>query len=807
MYRQKLFTSENDLRKPFVPTKRVDLCSFKSQEELYKLIEKQCTEDGLPLVIANVDCHPKWKADLLSLDHLKKFHGDSVLDLYSMRTRSIDNKRTMKEYIEALQWSAKNLDINSNQKPHKKDCIKSVRRQSSQRLQKTRQVPDPCLLEPLVDASIDPTQNSLSSVKTSTSSANNTTDNGNIETFTKITLEIDQIDSPDLPELSSTIISPVEKEKEVTVNTENPSNNSDIVQHTELQTPTYSISHSSMATPPADDIKDTKHELIDEETSNLSAAEIKRKTNTSLLYGKDISCPTEYKDVLETILPEYLLSLGSCDLFNCLPEDMQAENLMCYLGSSGTGTAIHRDLCGTFGHNLMTYGDDGAYSEWLIVEDRFRDQLTKVLHSPDSKRSKDNDDHSYNMTDQTSSFVESDQAWVNLKTLRNANIKTHVILQKPGDLVLIPSLCYHQVRNHGISMKVAWNRVTPQTLELALKFQLPIYQTIARPETYRCKSIIHLTLERWLDIIKPFSQKRGGSDVQDFFSIPLFERGIDVFVMECRIMLHLYSEMIRPEIIEPIPSEDIRESICKPTKDVKPHTLKCDFCHCDIFLRFYHCDNCLDKEGKCEGYDICLECYSQGRTCQHMDELVMQRTSLSLENCITLYNSFIKTINSILKDTSLTPLFYSNLEQKIFYRENNQYSLATTCLRIQNYRKKKGILANHFVCGHCSSVTTTSELYGSKGIELRGLFGREPCYKLEYKQNGENIYTCDECVKHCHGCRPVSVKPKKAQEMVYYIPPFYDPRNWGGVTDKGVYQYIDYFRNKKRRNRANSQMP
>ncbi|KAI9018043.1 hypothetical protein CLU79DRAFT_761439 [Phycomyces nitens] len=582
---------------------------------------------------------------------------------------------------------------------------------------------------------------------------------------------------------------PQRQKKETNGGTNNPIDNASIQHSIETLIPTTVASPSYLATPPADATKDIEHKMLDAELPEMSAAEIKRKTNTSLLYGKDISCPLEYKGVLESMLPEYLLSLGSCDLFNCLPEDMQAENLMCYLGSNGTGTAIHRDLCGTFGHNLMSYGDDGAYSEWLIIEDRFRDELTKVLHSPDSKRPKDDEDQTEGATEQTSSsFVESDQAWVNLRTLRNANIKTHVILQKPGDLVLIPSLCYHQVRNHGISMKVAWNRVTPQTLELALKLQLPIYQTIARPETYRCKSIIHLTLENWLKIMKPYSVERDGSNLQEFLSTPLLHRGVEVFIKECRIMLGLYKEMIRPEIIEPIPSEDIQESTCKSTDDIKPHTLKCDFCHCDIFLRFFHCNECLDKEGKCEGYDICLDCYSQGRSCQHMDQLTMQRTSLGLENCIDLYDSFITTINTVLKDTSPTPLFYNDLGHNTFYRPNDQYSLATICLRIQNYRTHKGILANYFVCGHCNAITTMAELYGSKGIELYGLFGREACYKLNYKKKGESVYTCDECVKTCHGCRPIIVRPKKAQEMVYYIPPSYDGRNWGGAVDKGVYQ-------------------
>lgn len=47
----------------------------------------------------------------------------------------------------------------------------------------------------------------------------------------------------------------------------------------------------------------------------------------------------------------------------------------------------------------------------------------------------------------------------------------YLINQKPGDLVLLPSDAIHQVTNHGgLSVKIAWNRTTLDTIERFLVY-------------------------------------------------------------------------------------------------------------------------------------------------------------------------------------------------------------------------------------------------------------------------------------------------------------------------------------------------
>lgn len=61
--------------------------------------------------------------------------------------------------------------------------------------------------------------------------------------------------------------------------------------------------------------------------------------------------------------------------------------------------------------------------------------------------------------------------------LSQADFDIYVCQQRLGDFVIVPPQCCHQVVNTGnLTMKVAWSRMTPQSLSLALQDELPIYQ-------------------------------------------------------------------------------------------------------------------------------------------------------------------------------------------------------------------------------------------------------------------------------------------------------------------------------------------
>lgn len=366
-------------------------------------------------------------------------------------------------------------------------------------------------------------------------------------------------------------------------------------------------------------------------------------------YAKDILCPTEYKEALTEFLPEYLHPHGSNDLFGSLPDRFKAENLMCYLGQDATGTPIHRDLCGTMGHNIMTMASPNAFAEWFIVEHQQRDQLAAVL-APNSSENKKHinliqqkslptrSSKTQGRSRTKSSFMESDRAWLLHDQITKNNLRVQVIVQRVGDFVIIPSRAYHQVRNQGVSVKIAWNRVTAQTLAYAFEDQLPLYRIIGRPEVYKCKGIVAFTIRNWNSQLAQMHNLLCCNDASPEVvkQSPLLKYGVGAFLENAKIMLDLYlNEVLLPEMLYGDHADgiisDVPGDVC---------TVQCDFCHSDVFYRYYHCN-------QCDGYDLCLDCYAMGRSCQHMDTMQMHQNSTHIGSYVAVYIEFVRNVNQL----------------------------------------------------------------------------------------------------------------------------------------------------------------
>lgn len=99
-----------------------------------------------------------------------------------------------------------------------------------------------------------------------------------------------------------------------------------------------------------------------------------RRGEGRLLYGKDIICPNAWTARTNSRVPPYFQYKGQTDLVPLLPEHLQPDNLMAYIGKiadmlislpllhherdgfpgfEGTLTPGHTDLCGSVGHNIM----------------------------------------------------------------------------------------------------------------------------------------------------------------------------------------------------------------------------------------------------------------------------------------------------------------------------------------------------------------------------------------------------------------------------------------------------------------------
>ncbi|KAJ5813904.1 uncharacterized protein N7503_000654 [Penicillium pulvis] len=341
------------------------------------------------------------------------------------------------------------------------------------------------------------------------------------------------------------------------------------------------------------------------------------------LYLKDIDCPSDWQRSLERLIPPSLFYLNdgpkpyegpgsrltylaehlttpsgepiarSGDLMSCLPEEMRAQNLMCYIGPEGTYTPAHQEMCASLGHNIMVEASDGSIesgqptqpgsSIWFMTETKERrivsDYWASVLG------------HDIDLEDHFAQL----NAWV------GAPFKTYVVEQRPGDLILVPPLAAHQVWNRGTrTMKVAWNRTTVETLRMAMEEALPHARMVCRDEQYKNKAIVFYALERYSKLLREAPTADNPAKEQ------LWE--------DFQRLFKIFTEILLSESLSStLPGEKGIEYVRFDSN------VTCSYCRCNIFNRFLTCSTCT-MHGN-DAYDICLDCYVLGRSCHCISRL------------------------------------------------------------------------------------------------------------------------------------------------------------------------------------------
>ena len=353
---------------------------------------------------------------------------------------------------------------------------------------------------------------------------------------------------------------------------------------------------------------------------------------------KDIDCPSLWHDKLKEQIPpgvfylndsvgeiggvgareeRYANGVGSRlgrgiakagDLMSCMPPAMRAENLMCYIGHEGTYTPCHREMCASLGQNIMVetsgnVGEDGkptkpGSSIWFMTETKDRHLVSEYWLSS------------------LGHDIEVEGHFASIESWTKAPFKVWVVEQKVGDFILIPPLAPHQVWNRGTrTMKVAWNRTTVETLELALKEALPRARMVCRDEQYKNKAIILFTLNKYSGLLKSLErQKQAASDDATMDRL-ISSSKIRQLEKDFRRLFVLFVDMMLSETLSsPVPRFEY------VTYD---SNITCSYCRCNIFNRFLTCKNCVvplenDEE---DTYDICLDCYAMGRSCKCISKL------------------------------------------------------------------------------------------------------------------------------------------------------------------------------------------
>lgn len=289
------------------------------------------------------------------------------------------------------------------------------------------------------------------------------------------------------------------------------------------------------------------------------------------------------------------------DLMSSLPAEMRAENLMCYIGHEGTYTPSHREMCASLGQNIMvdaskTVGEDGkserpGSSLWFMTESNDRHVVSEYWLSI------------------LGHDIEVENHFAQLIAWKKAPFRTYVVEQRPGDFILIPPLAPHQVWNRGTrTMKIAWNRTTAETLEMAINEALPNSRIVCRDEQYKNKAIVYYTLLKYSGLLKSARRQveMGGDNAE------AIQRSVKVWHVQkdFKKLFGLYKSILLSEMFAP----DSREH---PEFLPFDSNVTCAYCRCNIFNRFLSCKSCknLYSSEIEEPYDVCMECYCMGRSC------------------------------------------------------------------------------------------------------------------------------------------------------------------------------------------------
>ena len=339
------------------------------------------------------------------------------------------------------------------------------------------------------------------------------------------------------------------------------------------------------------------------------------------LYLKDIDCPEEWARYLEGFIPEIFYYLNECiesrtggdgailepnrygqmrygkgvapagDLMSSLPKEMQALNMMCYIGHEGTFTPAHREMCASLGHNIMVEASTDRNSEkagssiWFMTETKEREVVSEYFLS------------------MLGHDIEIEKHFAQINAWKKAPFNVWIVEQKVGDLILIPPLAPHQVWNRGTrTMKAAWNRTTVDTLELAISEALPRARMVCREEQYKNKAIIYYTLVKYHALV-----------TRDTVEQKMWKYGrIKQLFEDFKRLFALFTDIIVSEMFSAgLPTENNVEFLEYDSN------VTCSYCRCNIWNRFLTCKTCIETgpNGEEDTYDVCMDCYAMGRSC------------------------------------------------------------------------------------------------------------------------------------------------------------------------------------------------
>ncbi|KAG0239234.1 hypothetical protein BGW41_007850 [Actinomortierella wolfii] len=417
-----------------------------------------------------------------------------------------------------------------------------------------------------------------------------------------------------------------------------------------------------------------------------------------------------------------------------VPQDLVAENLMVYIGAGGTWTPAHFDQCGVIGHNIMTFAAEDSYALWFMINSSDVMKAQKLWNSFGHP------------LDYESYFASVDE-------LQNADFPIYVVQQKLGDLIMVPSLCVHQVVNMGsVTAKASWNRMTAPGMDFAVNMVLPRYQEICRPEGYRIKTVIKYGLEKCTELLESGSNN--------------FPLGRARFARDFRILINLFFKNIEEEWVDSTILIGSTQPFVKPPRLAQDITGTCDYCKADLWNRQFHCIHCTSSADEDMGYDLCLRCYALGRGCKHRAQMRFVEAS-SMRSCRELWcraaNAWNNSTEMKLVDGFETiPLL---LKKRVPTRSSTPYSIGT----IAYYRYVSVPHRQKIPCHNCKTIKDNLMYQQCSRRDNSHVFCEECMFKV-YGEIWSDIKTQKEewmCYICLDQCRCATCKPNEVTQEAH----------------------------------------
>lgn len=254
--------------------------------------------------------------------------------------------------------------------------------------------------------------------------------------------------------------------------------------------------------------------------------------------------------------------------------------MMAYVGSEGSSSGFHRCFSSTVALNLLVESEEGKPIVCIGTDFESQEKYDRFIGRKG---------------------VSPHLDWYNLgeEEMLKADFPLYAYDQQVGDLVVFPPATAHQVWNPSmLCTKMVWNILHPLSLEVGFRNVQPSFNRLCHPDLARTGLSLACAMMSLLSDEKEMQQGE--------------EKGVvKALPPDLPLLSRLFKQMVRDEQIEGGVLATGMGLVTLPPTVIAT----CNFCSTAIWNRHVRCTQCTD-------FDLCLLCYLNGRSCEHIQAYV-----------------------------------------------------------------------------------------------------------------------------------------------------------------------------------------